>query len=280
MKARFILERQGSLYKFVSIWQGNDFSLYVAFDVPRRPNAVDAFRLVNQDDAAEKMETARRLAYHTTGRVNYHGLLPIKPRYFEPLSDVTRRNTVFAIEVSDFARLEPLEPRELTDTDRVMRCNDVDAVCFALSIIPTTEALEEGAPFFRMDFERFSAALHAIAPPVHVGQSGVHAFAPQSSGHQTLSKEEAELAYVQGGARELIVSGPNGQGTYTLYPAVIMRTTPRVTMEFTRPDLRLEVDYERSRAHKVFFRLVDKHGLVRQADLRGLIAGIELDAEL
>lgn len=190
-------------------------------------------------------------------------------------------NTVLAIEISDFSRLTATSSSPNDNADGVMRVDDAHTVCFAVSVVPVGQQLEAASSFFRMDFERFSALFHAVSAPVHTGSSGVHVFAPQASlENQAISKEEAELAYVQGGSKELIISGPNGEGYYTLYPAVVMRTTPHLRMGFSKDDVTVEPAHDRSKPHKVLFRLFDRHGIIRLQDLRPLISDIELDAEI
>src|SRR5690606_7737157 len=106
MSAEIFLKQGEAIYRFLRVAQHNDGSLYVT--LLRQHNRREGAAI--WDDAAgafvpdpEAQDGPRRFSYHTTGRVNYGSVIRTEPRFFEPLFDVTQRNTFAAISVPSLA---------------------------------------------------------------------------------------------------------------------------------------------------------------------------------
>jgi hypothetical protein len=271
----------GERKRLCNIWQDNDFSLYCKIAIAPRSDTAD-FAAPSHDSAdwSYRTETERKLSYHTSGRVNYHALLPSSPRYFQPLCDIDLPNPVFALSITDFSRLE-----RATTTANTMTVDlgNRTAVALGFTVMPsgTRGPPVNGGVWCRIDYEHFGFAIHEMPSDFIPASSDVHAYAPPSMfAGQPMGKREAELAYVQKGREgELTITGPDGTGAYTLFPSVIMARTPSVSIRFKKDRHIVEQD-GRSQPHKVVFRINGPGGRVRQSDLRDLIETVVMNARL
>lgn len=108
---KLLLVNEGTTYRFLDIQLEDDGALYVSLD--RKPSD-PASRLSRKPGETTFAQVAppvgpRKLSYHTTGRVNYHGLVSISPSFFEPLVDITAPNSVLLISLPSCTRLEICE---------------------------------------------------------------------------------------------------------------------------------------------------------------------------
>ena len=101
--------------------------------------------------------------------------------------------------------------------------------------------------------------------------------------NQFASRFESELAYHQvrtGRQGEIVVYGPDSNGVYTFYTAVVMREAPQLAIEFHDESLSVEPEPNQDRPHRVRFRICGPSGYVTDRDLRHLIKALELNAQL
>lgn len=278
---KILLEYAGHVYRFLDIQLEKDGSVYVSLDrKPRDP----ANRLTRKpgDTAfkpASQPEGPRKLSYHTTGRVNYHGLISATSGFFEPLVDLTGPNSVLLISVPSCPLLDRYEAVIDPHLDCFVPIESPGRFTVCLTFAPSGYSDLAGV---RFDFGNFVLLVHPVSvdlsPPSP--EHFVYAAAPSLFENQRLGKNEAELAYVQGeGGAGIVVTGPNGRGEYTMYFSVVMRTPPRVRVDLTNPKDKFEL-INNEHPHKLTFRIHGKSALVRSTDLRPYIRRIELDAEL
>ena len=305
MVARIAFRQGEFVYRFMTIEQHNDGSIYLAVDRDE-DHGRGAMTLSSEGRWVETGElsdaTQRRVSYHTTGRVNYHGPSGGPPRFFEPLHDVTARNAFLAVSIPRASRLSRATQPASTGSENVAVQIEVPAgfherFAVALAIVPRSDVCDDLPVLARLDYEIFSLIVasdnlaHMVQPPSP--DHFVYVATPGSFGAQAIGKLAAELAYHQVRHRtvgtldgeastaigELLVIGPDGEGVYTLYPAVVMRVAPSLNIRFSRPDLTAEV-VEGARPNRVRFRVRGKSGYIRDLDLRPLVSRIELHAEL
>ena len=279
---KLLIQYQTKLYRFLDIQHQKDGSIYISLDRHVREPASRLVKKANETvyNPAPAPTNSRKLSYHTTGRVNYHGLVSSPPSYFEPLVDISVANTVLAISIPSCTLLDIYEGGMVNETaDYIIPINHENRFTFAVTFTPTSFSELEGV---RFDFRDFSLWLHPIlhdlSPPTPL--HFVYAAPQQHFTNQRIGKNEAELAYVQGrGNSEIIIDGPNQLGHYTMYFAVVMRVAPNVRVELTDPNHRFQLQ-DNTKPHKLTFSIRGKSDLVRETNLRPFIQSIELDAEL
>lgn len=108
------------IYKFLKLVQEDDGSFYIVFLYDKKPKHCIKYGLkfnekdglsCEKKDINEKESTKfelKRISYHTTGRVNYHGMTH-KSTYFEPLVNIQNINTFFMISIPQITQLQLVE---------------------------------------------------------------------------------------------------------------------------------------------------------------------------
>ena len=233
----------------------------------------------------------RRVSYHSSGRVNYGSFVSSPPRFFEPLFDITQRNHFFFISIPSVDRLDPITELP-SSTGGITECVwDVPPpatgrIAFELVIAPIDDDGQDLVTHLRLGYDTFALFVTAVPLPFPIPDDmKLHFIFAASAGladTQFCGHLEAELAYHQKRTdhKGAIIYGPDGRGVYTLFPSVVMRIQPKLSIEFTDKNLKVEVVDEGSRANRIRFRIRGKGGYVTDKDLRPLVRSVELDAEL
>ena len=170
-----------SIYRLLDIQSEKDGSVYISLDrKPRAPNK----RLVHKQGESIFTPVApptgpRKLSYHTTGRVNYHGLVSSAPHgFFQPLVDITRPNTVLAVSFPSCSLLDKYEgPVNRNLGDCCLPLDHLDRFAIAVTFAPTDFAEQEG---IRYSFPDFALLVHPILfdPSPPTSQHFVYAAPP------------------------------------------------------------------------------------------------------
>lgn len=281
---KILVSCKTSIHKLLDIERGDDGSVYISLDrKPRDPRSRQVkIPGENLFVSGSPVTNARKLSYHTTGRVNYHGLVTTTPNFFEPLVEVTQLNHVLVISIPSIERLD-IYTGDLgtTSGDICMPVENTERFAIGITFAPASFK-EQNIPVVRCDFEGFALLVHPttleLEPPS--SEHFVYAAPPSMFPSQRIGNHAAELAYVQGeGRSEIVIYGPNGNGEYTMFFAVVMRVKPKVTVKLYNPKFRFEL-LGNDNPHKLRFRIHGKGDLVREENLRPIIKSIELDAEL
>jgi hypothetical protein len=286
-----MLRQNGLHYKFLRIAQEDDGSIYVSIVREEKKQGAMFW-----DQAAGRFvpdpvprDGPRRISYHASGRVNYHSVVSSPPLFFEPLFDVSRPNNFLLLSIPSVSRLDLHDGEPAKDPRKSLAVIELPSsasgrLTFLLSV-RTVEHVPSAGAHLRLGYDTFALFLTAAPMPLRIGddmaQHFIHATAGGLFEEQYCGKLEAELAYHQRrvGHQDIIVYGPNGDGVYTLYPAVVMRITPTATFKFRDGNICADV-VGGSKPNKIRFRIRGPGGLIKDADLRPLIESIELSAEL
>lgn len=284
------LRHRGVVYRLLSFAQTSDWSLVIAWD---RPSRVDPqhHRFCSDDPIPAPVTPpsgSKRLTYHISGQVNYHGWVQSPPRYHEPPHSLTKPQLLICVSVPAAISLTPLDPpKKATQSEVIDLGDEVGDARFTFGLFAAPSSCESPPNIlFRLDYDVFSIVCVSMPPPhipVEIENHNIY-LAPegplQSRAIQNL--DDAMLAYHQTrvGHNELGIYPPNGDGVYHLLPSVVMRTTPNVHVTFSEPGYRIEIISERARPMLIPFRIYRGQQRIACGDLRPLIARVELEAEL
>lgn len=293
MSARIFLRQAGQLYSFLRIDQSNDGSMY--FAIVRKGEQTAGALKWDHDARAfvadfEDKNGDRKVSYHTSGRVNYHAVVSRPPAFFEPLHNITRRNPLLLVSIPRVTRLDEAIGSNSSDEIAVAVVDipdaQLDRLTFEVLVAPRSESVEGLNPVIKLDYALFCVIVRTVPFPLCLpGSMSEHfvyaALMGDDAGARAETKAEAEIAYHQrlAGGRRLLVFPANGEGVYTLYPSVVMRSTPRVMITFFKDGYSAQVLAD-SKPHRIKFKIRGPGGLVKDRDLRAIIQEIELDARM
>lgn len=277
------------IYRLLRFTQTGDWSLVIAWDRQSQENP-QHHRFSSHDATPEAVvppNTQKKLTYHTSGQVNYHGWVQSPPRYHEPPHAITRTQLLIGVSLASATRLTPLDAPPNINDSIIELSDDMGDARFTFGLFAAPTSFESPPNlFFRLDYDVFSILCLSIAPPhiPHELENHNIYFAPEGplQSRAINNLDVAMLAYHQArvGHSELGVYPPNGEGIYHLLPAVVMRAIPRVNITFSEPEYRIEVIHDRARPMLIPFKIFRGEQRIVNEDLRGLIVRIELDAEL
>lgn len=283
------IRHRGIVYRLFRFSQTGDWSLVIAWD---RQQLVDPQHQRFSSDNPTPVQVAppiaqKRLTYHTSGQVNYHGWIQSPPRYHEPPHAITRPQLLIGVSLAGATRLTRLAQEKMDNSCIVDLADAVGDARFTLGLIAAPISLESPPnTIFRLDYDVFSIVCITMPPPCIPSELVHHNiyFAPDGPlpSRAIDNLDVAMLAYHQAriGHRELGIYPPNGEGVYHLLPSVVMRAVPKVHVSFSEPGYRIEIVQERVRPMLIPFRIFHGKQRITNGDLRNLIVGVELDAEL
>ncbi len=280
---KILIRHDSLIYRFLDIQRNKDGSVYLSVDRTPPSSGEHYQKTYCDSDFTPVLPAAgpRKLSYHTTGRVNYHGLISDLTSFFEPLVDITQENPVLAISVPSVLSLDLFTDELDTEIVCMIQVDHMGRFDLGVTLAP---------PMFRsenfqgvaLNWDNFALLLHPVAldlvppNPKHF----MYVAPPSKFGNQRISRNQAELAYVQGkNETEIVIRGPNNLGHYTMYFGVEMRVAPKVTVEMADSSYRFEL-LSNDKPHKLTFRIHGKGDLIRDPDLRPFIRSILLSAEL
>src|SRR6056297_49005 len=274
------IRHRGVVYRLLRFAQTKDWSLVIAWD--RQPLDDPQRHKFSSDDAIPlKVDPPigqKKLTYHTSGQVNYHGWVECPPRYHEPPHGLTKPQLLIGVSLAESARLTPLESEKGKNHIIVDLADEVGDARFTFGLVAAPIAFESPPNIvFRLDYDVFSIVCISMPPPQIPSGLEHHNiyFAPEGSlsSRAIENLDVAMLAYHQArvGHRELGIYPPNGEGVYHLFPSVVMREVPKVNVTFSDPSYHVEVDQERARPMLIPFRIFRGEQRITRGDLRGLI---------
>ena len=282
------IRHRGVIYRLLRLTQSSDWSLMIVWD-RQSPDDAQNYRFSSDEPipvAEAPSGDQKRLTYHPTGQVNYHGWVRTGPRYHEALQAITQPQLLIIVSVAAITKLTAL--KSVGSDDVIVDIEDqVGEERFTFGIVAAPLAYESPPnALFCLKYDVFSIVCVTMPPPdipLGLEQHNIYC-APEGrlSSRAINDPDRAMLAYHQAriGHTELGIYPPNGDGVYHLLPRVIMRAIPQVTISFSEPGYRIEVVHERARPMLIPFRIFQGNKRIVRGDLRELIASIELSAEL
>lgn len=281
---KILFEYKNKFYKFLNIVFSDDGSLYISVDRKIINNkSMKSFDKDTWKDV-DYSRKPRKISYHTTGRVNYHGLFTDdSPSFFEPLVDITEENFISAISIPNIIKLDEYQG-DFEETAIIsLKDEELDRFTIGISIAPSNSMPESNVVILNFKGNisydiRLFPSQNPVAPTadhfVYVKPNSMH-------DGQLIGRFAAELAYIQGegSIHEMIVHGPNGEGVYTLYFAVEMRCAPKIEIALVNRKDEVRI-VDNSKPHKLKFKILTSNGFVKDRDLRPFIKTIILDAEI
>lgn len=288
MTAVRVLHR-GVTYRLLRFTQASDWSLVIIWDRwSQEDPQYHRFSSASPTPVAGTPSTdQKRLTYHPTGQVNYHGWVQIPPQFHQPLHAATQPQLLIGVSVAAATSLTSLISGVKSRDIVVNLTDDVGDMRFSFGLVVAPHTFESPPnTIFRLDYDVFSIVCVTLPPP-HV-PSGLERhniyFAPEGPLRSRAIKDldVAMLSYHQTrvGHTELGIYPPNGDGVYHLLSSVVMRAVPQVNITFIEPGYRIEIVHERARPMLIPFRIFRGEQRITEGDLRSLITSIELDAEL
>ena len=280
---------RGTVYRLLRFKQTGDWSLVIVWD-RRSPHDPKHYRFSSKDPtpvACDPPTADKRLTYHTTGQVNYHGWVQTPPRFIEPPHALTQPHLLIAVSLAHATKLIPLDANEIRDQVIVDLADDVGDARFTFGILAGQLGFENPPnTLFRLDYDVFSIICVTLPPPYIPNTLEHHNvyLAPEGPlySRAIADIDVARLAYHQAriGHSELGIYPPDGDGVYCLFTSVLMRAVPDLRITFSEPGYRIEVIRERARPMFVPFRIFRGEQRITRGDLRSLIMGVEVDSEL
>ncbi|SFD32116.1 hypothetical protein SAMN05421842_13218 [Clostridium uliginosum] len=295
---------ENNIYKFLKLVQEDDGSFYIVFLYNKKPKHCIKYRLkLNEKDglscekeAINEKESIRfelkRISYHTTGRVNYHGMTH-NSTYFEPLVNVQNINTFFMISIPQITQLQLVEEQNKTN------CSIVD-----LSKIQN-ERLNIYFSIFPYEFDGLGSInnlvtaitydkFYSFVVTLEIDRLSINlekrieknAFLYGASEcglyeSQVLGKNEAYIKFQQKlySTKELILFAPNNAGIFRIVFCVEMRVPPRVNIEFFNDNYQIEIISVDTA--KLRFKILDTKSNSYLKDAENVkIKSISLDSEI
>lgn len=307
MDIRIGLKYRNRSYNFLKIHHMKEGSLVFNFPKPLPKNPSHKIFDIKTMSVSEGVGNERdKITYHHTGQVNYHGIVTgVSSCFFEPLCDIKADNIFFIYSVPMVDRLKEIVPdNRPQDVDAFITVSDdcVGRLTFYFSISPRENGCDN--KLIQLDWKVFSLVVasaenvphhpsidnhfHYIAPAIGMFPEMVERinFTDLISGRDFDKKEKtrfnSEIAYHQKathGRQDIVIYGPNGEGVFTIYPAVEMRSIPKVVITFKNNGYEVVVLPE-SRPSKILFRINTKSGIVKAFDFAENVLDIALDSRL
>jgi hypothetical protein len=283
------MRHRGIVYRLLSFKQTSDWSLVIAWN---RPSPLDPkHHRFSSDDptpiACDPPTADKRLTYHITGQVNYHGWVHTPPRFIEPPHALTQRHLLIAVSLVHATTLMPLVAKKRRDEVIVDLADDIGDARFTFGILAGQLGFENPPnTLFRLDYDLFSIICVTMPPPYIPNTLEHHNvyMAPEGplSSRAIEDIDVAMLAYHQAriGHSGLGVYPPDGDGVYSLFTSVLMRAVPNLRITFSEPGYHIEVIRERARPMFVPFRIFRGDQRITRGDLRTIITAIEVESEL
>lgn len=283
---RMLLKHCGDCYRFlgVAFEPRRDGSLYIRFD--RKGETEGAVTYDPETGWVEKLagqEKGFRIHYHTSGRVNYHGLSG-GPHFNDPLFSVTTVQHLITISVPQIDRLDPYEGKAGDNLVSELPGEVEGRVTLTLLIAPWNHDFGDLHPLATVTYEGlFSLGLvpDTLPCPIPKGLEQHFHYIKARKGlydRQSLSKEEALLHFHQKlqNTRDLIIYSPNPEGVYRVIFAVPKRIPPEAVIEFSDDELHVEMIEKTTTSLR--FKVKDQHdNTVKEPKA---IRSVELQAEL
>ena len=303
MKERtsILIAQNNLLYHFAEVLAASDGSLEVVFPtIKENTGIVQSIQLANDADVqipvllnndAVPMEGDEQyyITYHTSGRVNYHGMT-FQSAFMEPLYDVYSKNIFF---IYSFVYPEIA----FKNCDNKTRSNAISIditnlterrINIILSICPSDYS-PEYINSFVIQYQLYGLCVEIVDDNTSFNFSRLYEkidcvkFRPHLDkfSEQCVTKEHAFLSYnhVLYQTNEAIVFPPNGEGILKIIFSVEMRIPPWLYIEFADPDFSAEV-VTRKTTHLTFKVKDKKHNqyIKRAEDIK--ITQLILDANI
>ena len=297
--SRVLLKQGDLLYRFVRFETSSDGSLVILMDRDARSKRGSMRGALNVLDPSapitftadevfsdEPLQSFKFTA-HTTGLIHRYasgkreGTIQI-----EPLHSLTRLATFGIISIPLISRLDSYdEGKHLHAVAPVLEFPDnfFERLTFAIELGPKPQ--EPKSFGVALNYELYSVVVRIIQNPKFPSDVANHFISAMAdTGLQNkINKVEAELQFYQRiHGRTPFVFREDKGGAYVAMAIAPMVKPPKLTIGFSRPDLRIEIiPFEGEQPnHKIRFWICDKGGRNKTDDLRQYITSVEFDARL
>ncbi|NFG42046.1 hypothetical protein FC789_12770 [Clostridium botulinum] len=298
------IKYEKNIYKFLKLVQEDDGSFYLVFLYDKKPKNFIKYGLkFNEKDglscekkAVNERESTKfelkRISYHTTGRVNYHGMTH-KSTYFEPLVNIQNINTFFMISIPQITQLQLVEEQNkingnIIDLSRIKneRLNiyfsifpcEFDGLGSIKNLITSITYDKFYSFLVTLEIDRLSINLERRI------EKNAFLYGASELGlyeSQVLGKNEAYIKFQQKlySTKELILFAPNNAGIFRIVFCVEMRVPPRVNIEFFNDNYQIEIIS--ADTVKLRFKVFDAKSNSYLKDAENVkIKSISLDSEI
>ncbi|HZE54222.1 MAG TPA: hypothetical protein VE111_13275 [Bradyrhizobium sp.] len=228
-----------------------------------------------------------KLSAHTTGVIHgYTDGVRKGTIQVEPLYALTKLTCIGIVSIPQVSRLDLLnKAKHRHDTEATLEIpeNFQERLTFAIELgFSPQEPQSFGVG---LNYELYSVVVRVVPNPNFPAEISEHFVSEMgNSGLQNqVDIASAELAFFQRihGRTALVFREDSGEAYIMMAPAPMVRP-PKLTIEFKRPDLRIEIipfSESKKPTHKVRFYICDRGGRNKTEDLRQYITSIQLDAE-
>lgn len=296
---------KNTTYHFLKITQVNDGSLI--FSLPHiRPSFKKITQVLNGTQTAKGITTSVvdqqpspvldnhnvYITYHTTGRVNYHGM-SFSPNYMQPLVSLTKVNPFFLLSV---ASLDCFTPVDTSNRARSNMTIDLSAcaetrINMILSVTPLDfQPTENCANIILVKYDQLYQVMIEFVDDAHSFHFG-SLYEPldcvKMKFHNSFFEEqlmpvgEACIKYMQKlyQTNDVIITPPNGEGILSMYYVCEMRRAPFIKIEFANKNhvIKLISKTDHSAKFKVFD--TKRNTIIKKAENIQITNAI-LDAEI
>lgn len=303
MKERtsILITQNDVLYHFAEVLVTSDGSLEIAFPAIKEnigiAQSIQLAKqscglnpvLLNSDVVSIKCDTRYYISYHTSGRVNYHGMT-FQPAFMEPLYGIHIKNTFF---IYSFAYPEVAFKHCDNKTHANAISIDISPLSgqrinIVLSICPPDYS-PEYINSFMITYQLYGLCIELVDDNASFNFSQLYKKTDcvklrphlDQFSEQCVTKEHAFLLYNHAlyQTNEAIVFPPNGEGVLKIIFSVEMRIPPWLHIEFADPNFSAEV-VTRKTTHLTFKVFDKKHNqyIKRAEDIK--ITQLILDANI
>jgi hypothetical protein len=224
------------------------------------------------------------VSYHATGQINYK--MDFRSTIVgEPLYSITKPVRFFSVNIPGIKVL-PLYEKELPAEDNILNLSPdwTGRILFGFAMYPVSEESPPKDLYFMYgDLYKLVLSFMYPAPSLPEGREKETAI-EYIKGGPTRSDVNEDTALIEihnkinGVEREMILYEPNKEGIWTLIPSRPMGMVPKLLIEFSIPNLRVErIESKKTPKAYIRSRVRDKAGrLVTEPCFRS----ISLEAEL
>jgi hypothetical protein len=245
-KVRLLVRQEATWRRFLSIKLGmrGDGSLYVSFDRKWADNELHSWSVGQQQSITKTQAQSKevRLSYHPTGMLNPHGLSG-GATYNDPLFAVSRPVHLITVSIPSVDRLDLFEG-DVGPNDAALELPNGRRLDFEVFVAPAEPSSLPGTIFQVSWTGLMSVVVTQVVLPTELippQEQNHFIFLRRTSGdhdEQVVRRDEAFIRFHQRitGHPDLLIYGPNGEGTYLMVFSVPMRVMPLATILPHAPD--------------------------------------------
>jgi hypothetical protein len=297
--SRILIKQGDNIYRFMRLETSSDGSLIVLVDRDPRPKhgGYDwEFNVFSDEETSLKPVEAEhdrrlpspRFSIHTTGVIHrYADGIRKSTIQIEPLHALTKLYGIGIVSIPRASRLDIfIKAKHVHDAEALLEIpeNVLERITFIIEVGPKPQVPSSFG--VGLNYELYSIVVRVVPNPTFPPEVQPHFITAMANtgAQEKVNKAAAELAFYQTiHGRDALIFREDRGGAYVALAAVPMAKPPKLTITFSKPDLRVEIipfDEGQEPIHKVRFWICDKGGRNKTEDLRGYITSVELDARL